>query len=430
MIDKPLAYRMRPNNLDDVIGQKKIISFLRNLLSSQSLLSMIFYGNPGTGKTTLAKAFANTMNVYSIGLNAVIDNKAKMEQAFEEAIRFSPSIVIIDEIHRLDKGKQDLLLPHLENGDFFLIGCTTANPLISINPAIRSRTRLLQTDPLTSDDILIGLKRALISSNGLNNSRKFDEDALKYISKISSGDLRFAYNQLEAVSFSYSSSHQITLEDAKTIANIPNYLTDKDENEHYNTVSALQKSIRGSDVNASIYYLAKLLKSGDLEGLIRRLKVTAYEDIGLANPQAVDRCLNACQTALDVGLPEAMIPLGFSVVELSLSPKSKSSCLAIEKAMDSIDDSPLEVRDYLKLNQPNISEEDSYPYDDPDVWEVLKYLPKDLDGVEFYKPEMTGKYERALAENYKRLKEIMKTDDMKEAKRMARMKRSKQNGNI
>lgn len=430
MIDKPLAYRMRPNKLEGIIGQKKIVSFLNNLVSNQVLLSMIFYGNPGTGKTTLAKAFANTLNVYSIVLNAVMDNKAKMEKAFDEAIRFSPSIVIIDEIHRLDKGKQDLLLPHLENGDFFLIGCTTANPLISINPAIRSRTRLLETEPLTSDDIYIGLNRAITSSNGLNNTRKFEDEALRYISKISSGDLRFAYNQLEAISFSYPSSHLITLEDAKTIANIPNYLSDKDENEHYNTVSAFQKSIRGSDVNASIYYLAKLLKSGDLEGLIRRLKVTAYEDVGLANPQAVDRCYNACQVALDVGLPEAMIPLAFSVVELALSPKSKSACSAIENAMGNISEEPLDVRDYLKLNQPNISEDDSYPYDDSDVWELLKYLPKELDGVKFYNPETTGKYEKALAENYERLNKINKTDDMKEAKRLARIKRSKQNGNI
>lgn len=430
MIDKPLAFRMRPTKLENVIGQKKIVSFLNSLQKSEALISMIFYGNPGTGKTTLAKAFANTMNVYSISLNAVIDNKAKMEQAFSEAIRMAPSIVIIDEIHRLDKAKQDLLLPHLENGDFFLIGCTTANPLISINPAIRSRTRLLETEPLTSKEIEVGLKRALESKEGLNNSRNIEEDALKYIAKISAGDFRFAYNQLEAVCYSYSKSHTITLNDAKTIANVPNYLADKDENEHYNTVSALQKSIRGSDVNAAIYYLAKLLKSGDLEGLTRRLIVTAYEDVGLGNPQAVDRCHQACQTALEIGLPEAMIPLGFSVVELALSPKSKSACLAIEDAMSKVDDSPIQVRDYLKLNQPNVSEVDAYPYDDSDVWELLKYLPKELDGVQFYKPENTGKYERALADNYKRLNEIKRTDDMSEAKRLAKEKRRLKNGNL
>lgn len=429
MIDKPLAYRMRPKTLDEVIGQKKLVAFLENLKESNALISMIFYGSPGTGKTTLAKAFAASMNVYSISLNAVSDNKAKMEASFQEAIRMAPSIIIIDEIHRLDKGKQDLLLPHLENGDFFLIGCTTANPLIAINPAIRSRTRLLETERLSEDDILLGLKRALNSKDGLDQQRNVDEDALKYIAKISAGDFRFAYNQLEAICYSFSKTHQITFEDAKSISNVPNYLSDKDGDAHYNTVSALQKSIRGSDVNASIYYLAKLLKSQDLEGLTRRLMVTAYEDVGLANPAAVDRCYNACKVALEVGLPEAQIPLGFTVVELALSPKSKSSCLAIEQAMSMIDDSPLEVRDYLRLTRVGVKDEDSYPYDDKDVWELLKYLPKELDGFEFYHPEMTGKYERALAQNYERLKSLPHTDDMKLAKKMARERRNS-HGNL
>lgn len=423
MIDKPLAYRMRPKTIEEVIGQKKIIAFLKGLEESNALISMIFYGTPGTGKTTLAKAFSKSMNVYSVSLNAVSDNKARMEQAFQEAIRFAPSIVIIDEIHRLDKGKQDLLLPHLENGDFYLIGCTTANPLISINPAIRSRTRLLEMERLSSEDILTGLKRAVSAKEGLDNSRTINEDALEYLAKISSGDFRFAYNQLESVCYSYSKSHVITLEDCKTVSNVPNYLADKDEDEHYNTVSALQKSIRGSDVNAAIYYLAKLLRSGDLEGITRRLIITAYEDVGLANPQAVDRCYHACKTALEVGIPEAMIPLGFSVCELALSPKSKSACLAIEEAISQVDDSPLEVRDYLKFTRANVSEEESYPYDDPDVWEILEYLPKQLVGKEFYHPESTGKYERALAENYKRLKAMKHTDDMILAKKMARERR-------
>mgnify|MGYP002517481486 CR=1 FL=1 len=423
MIDKPLAYRMRPKTLDEVIGQTKIVSFLKNLKENNALISMIFYGTPGTGKTTLAKAFASSMNAYSISLNAVTDNKAKMERAFDEAIRMAPSIVIIDEIHRLDKAKQDLLLPHLENGDFYLIGCTTANPLISINPAIRSRTRLLEMGKLTKQDILTGLKRAISAKEGLDDSRKINDDALEYLAKISGGDFRFAYNQLECICYSYSKNHAITLEDAKSISNVPNYLADKDEDEHYNTVSALQKSIRGSDVNAAIYYLAKLIRSGDLEGITRRLVVTAYEDVGLANPQAVDRCYNACKTALEVGLPEAMIPLGFSVVELSLSPKSKSACLAIEDALSQVDDSPIEVKDYLKLTRANVSEEQSYPYDDPDVWEILQYLPDELVGTEFYHPQSSGKYERALSENYRRLKEMKHTSDMALAKKMAREKR-------
>ena len=425
-IDKPLAFRMRPEELKDVIGQEKVKSFLEKLLESNFLLSMVFFGPPGTGKTTLARAFAHSFHAYSILLNAVTDNKAKMEASFEEAIRFSPSIVIIDEIHRLDKGKQDLLLPHLENGDFYLIGCTTANPLISLNPAIRSRCRLLETRRLTPSEIRVGLERALTSPQGLAGKKKIAPEAIDYLSKISGGDLRFAYNQLEAIALSFSSSHLITLEEAKEIASAPNYLSDKDENEHYNTVSAFQKSIRGSEVDAALYYLAKLLKGGDLEGLIRRLMVIAYEDIGLANPAAADRCYHACQVAREVGLPEAAIPLSFTVCELALSPKSRGAANAIEEAMAEIDSKPSEVREYLKLTRPNVSEEDSYDYGDPLFWDYLEYLPEGEENTKFYHydPSRTGKYEKNLAD-YWESHQKQRTSDIRKAKALAKAEREK-----
>ena len=183
MINKPLAYRMRPKLLEDVLGQKKIKAFLNNLLENKALVSMIFYGPPGTGKTTLAQAFANSFDAYSIRLNAVLDNKSQMQEAFDEAIRFNPSIVIIDEIHRLDKAKQDLLLPHLENGDFYLIGCTTANPYVSLNRAIRSRTRLLEVKPLTEEEVVAGLKRAIASPKGLDGKLHIDDEALSFVAR-------------------------------------------------------------------------------------------------------------------------------------------------------------------------------------------------------------------------------------------------------
>lgn len=403
MIEKPLAIRMRPNNLSEVLGQTKIKSFLQKLIDSKSLISMIFYGPPGTGKTTMAQAFGKTYNINTISLNAVIDNKSKMEQAFEEANRFYPSIVIIDEIHRMDKGKQDILLPHLENGDFYLIGCTTANPLISINSAIRSRCRLLETESLSEEDIKLGLKRALKAEYGLNNKRNFSDEALTYLSKISAGDLRFAYNQLEAIGLSFSSTHEITLSDAKEISSVPNYLSDKDEDEHYDTVSAFQKSIRGSEPDAAIYYLAKLLKTGDLESVIRRLEVTAYEDIGLANPASVDRCYHACQVAREVGLPEAQLPLAFTVLDLALSPKSKSAALAIEKASDIVSDKPIRVREYLRFTRANVDDRDSYPYNEWETLDYLEYLPDEMIGIKLYEMDekRTGKYEKNLNDYWK-----------------------------
>ncbi len=189
-------------------------------------------------------------------------------------------------------------------------------------------------------------------------------------------------------------------------------MSDKDEDEHYNTVSGLQKSIRGSEVDAALFYLAKLIQGGDLEGLIRRLMVTAYEDVGLANPQAVDRCYNACQVAREVGFPEAQIPLGFTVVDLALSPKSKSACLAIEKATSSVSNVPVHVREYVKLHPVGLSKEASYPYDRPDVWDKIEYLPEGLEDLHFYYPWYNGRYERALAENLKELNKIKRSTDI------------------
>lgn len=420
MIDKPLAYRMRPQKLEDVLGQTKIKSFLSHLLENKALVSMIFYGPPGTGKTTLAEAFAHSFDAYCVKLNAVLDNKSAMEQAFGEAIRFQPSIVVIDEIHRLDKGKQDLLLPHLENGDFYLIGCTTTNPLISLNPAIRSRTRLLEAESLSKDDVLEGLKKAVKSKNGLDNRRMFEEDGLSYLASISGGDLRFAYNQLEAISLSYSKEHTITLEDVKEVAIAPNFLGDKDEDEHYDTVSALQKSIRGSDVDAALYYMAKILQSGDLEGLIRRLLVTAYEDVGLGNPPAVDRTYHAVEVAREVGLPEAVIPLGFAVCDLALSPKSKASCQAIQEAMSLVESQPTRVRSYLRLKNAALSKEEQYPYDESAIWKHLVYLPEGMEDLSLFHGWGNGKYERALMEEYERLKKLPRGKSVPEARKIAR----------
>ena len=414
-MNAPLAYRVRPHTLDDIIGQKHLVGedgFLRHLMESNTLVSMIFYGPPGSGKTTLAEAFSRSMDAHLIKLNAVTSNKKEMEAAIEESRLFPHPIIIMDEVHRLSKDKQDLLLPFIESGTIYLIGATTANPYIAINPAIRSRCHLLEVKPLTQKEIIEGIHRVIELPNGLNNMYTFSDEAVATIARLASGDMRFAMNLVEVATLGSKKMH-IEKSDIDAITKIPNYLMDQDENGHYDAVSALQKSIRGSDVDAALYYLARLCAAGDLESIERRLLVTAYEDIGLANPQAVTRCATALESARKVGLPEADIPLGFTVCDLALSPKSKVACNAIHKAMDVATSSPLDVMDYLKLTPVNVQEEDKYPYDRPDIWEKIQYLPELIKNMQFYEPSDHSSYERALNENYRRLKKQGRSKDLR-----------------
>ena len=400
----PLAFRLRPKDLNDVIGQTHLVGpdgFLTRSVNAKVPISSIFYGPPGTGKTTIAEAYAKSLKIHYIKLNAVTSNKKEMEQAIEEAKIFHPTIIIMDEVHRLNKDKQDILLPFIEDGSCYLLGCTTSNPYIAINQALRSRTHLLEVKRLNDEEIIIGLKRAIDSKDGLNNKLQFSDDALKRIAKSSAGDLRFALNYLEILSL--ENKDVIEEEDVKKIIRVPNLISDANDDAHYNYVSALQKSIRGSDVNASLYYLACLAKSDDLDSIARRLLVTAYEDVGLANPNASLRTYIAIEAAKQVGFPEAIIPLAMVTVDLALSPKSKSSTLAVEKAMSMIEDKPLDVLDYLKLTPVNVKDEDKYPYDRPDLWEKMQYLPEALKEVKFYEPWLSSNYEKALKENYDRL---------------------------
>ncbi len=418
---KPLAFRMRPKNIDEILGQEEIIGengFLKNSINSNTPLSFILYGPPGTGKTTIAEAYANSLNSFYIKLNAVTSNKKDIENAINECKNHYPSIIIIDEIHRINKDKQDLLLPYVEDGTFYLIGATTANPYISINKAIRSRLHILEVKPLSLDQIFIGLKKAIISKNGLNNQIQIDDESLKYIAKNSGGDFRYSLNCLEVLSIS-SNSKVINLEYTRKILKNSNLQVDKDEDNHYDSVSALQKSIRGSDVQASLYYAARLMVSGDLQSLYRRLLVTAYEDIGLANPQACLRVKAAIDASEYVGLPEAVIPLSVAIIDLCLSPKSKEADLAIQKAMESAKKYPLEVKEYLKYTPVNLSDEEKYPYDMPDLWPHLQYLPEAIKNLKFYIPNenASSSYEKALNENYKKLEKYVKSSNIPELKK-------------
>ena len=417
-MQQPLAFRIRPNSIEEIIGQEHLIgknSILYNSIKEKIPLSFILYGTPGTGKTTIAIAYASSIHLPYISLNAVTSNKKDLEDAINLAKKNPPYILIIDEVHRINKDKQDILLPFIEDGTIYLIGATTANPYISINKAIRSRTHLLEVKKLSYDEIVLGLKNAISSPKGLNKSIKVDDEILTYIAKSSNGDFRFALNYLEIISLSFK-NEEITLDKVKSIVKVSNIQLDKNEDDHYNAVSALQKSIRGSDVNASLYYLARLCAANDLDSIARRLLVTAYEDIGLANPNLCMRTKIAIDSAKEVGFPEAVIPLGDVVIELALSPKSKAGANSIHYAMDLVQSNPLDVLDYLKLTPVNTLDIDKYPYDRPDLWVKMQYLPELIKNIKIYQPSFNSQYEKILNDNYKKLLEVNRSSNLRELK--------------
>ena len=417
---KPLAFRLRPENIDDIIGQEHLVGkdgILRKAIETNTMMSIIFFGPPGCGKTTIAEAFAKSMKTKFIKLNAVTSNKKDLEMAIEEAKLFDRAFVIMDEVHRLNKDKQDILLPYIEDGTIYLLGCTTQNPYMAINKAVRSRCHLLEVKPLSDEEIIIGLKRAISSKDGLNNSLSISKEGLEYIASLTSGDMRYSLNFLDVINMTKKKKN-LSKDDIKEILKVPNWQMDDDENEHYDSVSALQKSIRGSDVDAALYYLARLCVVEDLASIKRRLLVIAYEDIGLANPQAVDRVVNAISSAEFVGFPEAVIPLGFAVCDLCLSPKSRASHDAIENAMEFAKNNKMDVLDYLKLTPVNVQEEDKYPYDRSDLWAKIQYLPEMIKDKQFFvmNANTSSSYEKALNENYKRLKSQKRSSNLRKLK--------------
>ena len=402
---EPLAHILRPTKLDDIVGQKHLIGedkILTNLIKNKKLFSMILYGKPGIGKTSIATAIVNELGYKYILLNAVINNKKDFDDAISEAKYNNEYIIIMDEIHRLNKDKKDLLLPYLENGLITLIGMTTSNPYHKINPAIRSRCQIFELKELNDEDI----KEALNKGIKYLENIQINDEAIDYIVRLSGGDLRFAYNLLEVAYYS-SSDKVVNIEHIKKINNKPVFFHDKNEDGHYDVLSAFQKSIRGSDVNASLHYLARLIEAEDLDSIYRRMTVIAYEDIGLANPSMgpkVDACINACER---LGLPEARIPLATVVVELALSPKSNSAHVALDNAL-------LDIRNGNTGNVPNhiktTSRDYKYPHDYPNAFVKQQYLPDNIKNRKYYIPKTTSKYETILKNIYEKLEQLQKND--------------------
>lgn len=397
---EPLAIQMRPKKIEDVIGQKHLLGEkmpLYNLIQNKYLFSMIMYGKPGIGKTTIALAIAESLEVKYRVLNAVINSKKDFDIAIEEAKLYNGMIVIIDEIHRMNKDKQDLLLPYLESGLITLIGLTTSNPYHKINPAIRSRCQIFELHELSKDDIIYALNKAI--KKDILKDIKIDEDAIDKIADLSNGDLRYAYNLLEFAYYA-SSDKTITLEHLKNVNAKANVSIDKNEDGHYDVISAFQKSIRGSDVNAALHYLARLIEAGDLDIIYRRMTVIAYEDIGLANPligPKVEAAINACER---LGLPEGRIPLGDIVIELALSPKSNSGHIALDKAINDVRLGNIgPVPKNIKQNPVGYK----YPHDYPNSWVKQQYLPDNIKDKKYYQPKLTSKYEQGLKNVYDKI---------------------------
>ena len=400
IMNEPLALKLRPNKLDDIIGQKHLVGedkILRNLVQNKKLFSMILYGKPGIGKTTIAISLVKELGLKYRMLNAVINNKKDFDVVVEEAKMFGGLVVIMDEIHRLNKDKQDLLLPYLESGIITLIGMTTSNPYHKINPAIRSRCQIFELKELNDDDIMYALKK--INKNKVLEKIKIDDDVIKQISILSGGDLRYAYNLVE-VCYYATKDHHITMDILKKINSKPVLFHDKNEDGHYDVISAFQKSIRGSDVNAALHYLARLIEAEDLDIIYRRMSVIAYEDIGLANPSIGPKVEAAINASERLGLPEARIPLGNIVVELALSPKSNTSHLALDAALNDIRRGNTgNVPNHIKTN----SIDYKYPHDYPNNWVKQQYLPDNIKDRKYFKPKANSKYEQSLKQVYENL---------------------------
>jgi len=404
---KPLAHRLRPVTFDDVVGQEHLVGpngIIKTMLERKNLISFILYGSPGTGKTTIALITAENSGMDSYHFNASTDNKALLKEICDTTM-YRDIVLIVDEIHRMKTDIQDYLLPFVENGKVTIIGITTLNPYSAVNPAIRSRCHIFKVEDIQADDIKNVLVKAL-HSDEISYDGEVSNEVLNYISESSNREVRTALNMLEATLIYGAKEHLITLAIAKRAIGDKSLRLDSDGSNFFDILSAFQKSIRGSDVQASLHYLARLLLIEDLQSVIRRLLVIVYEDVGMANPNLGPKVYAACQTALLVGLPEARIPLSVAVIDTALSPKSNTALTAIDKALEKYKEGKVgPIPDHI-LNRYIMQNPESYKYPHNYKNSVIyqQYLPNNIKEDVYYEPKEESSYEIALKKRLEALK--------------------------
>ncbi len=424
--ESPLAARLRPRTLDEVVGQQHIIgkdTLLYRAVKADKITSVIFYGPPGTGKTTLAKVIAGTTSSEFVQINATSSGKKEMEEVIAKAKELrgmygKKTILFIDEIHRFNKGQQDYLLPFVEDGTVVLIGATTENPYFEVNGALISRSIVFELKPLETEDIKILIRRAVEDEErGMGAYHAvIEEDALEFLAELSGGDARHALNAVELGILTTGRSEDgkihITLEVAKECIQKRTLRYDKTGDNHYDVISAFIKSMRGSDPDAAVYYLARMLEAGeDIKFIARRIMICASEDVGMADPNALTVAVSASQAVERVGMPEARIPLAQAAVYVATAPKSNASYLAIEEALGLVRETgnlpiPSHLQDASYRGAKNLGRGIGYQYahDYPNHYVEQQYLPYELSGKEFFRPDGNG-YEVKIKEHMKRLKQ-------------------------
>lgn len=423
--ESPLASRMRPVTLEEVVGQEHIIGkdkLLYRAIKADKLGSVIFYGPPGTGKTTLAKVIANTTSARFKQINATVAGKKDMEEVVKDAQQYlgmygKKTILFVDEIHRFNKGQQDYLLPFVEDGTLILIGATTENPYFEVNGALLSRSIVFELKPLEKEDICKLLERAVSDcERGMGSYHAvLHEDAKNFLADIAGGDARAALNALELGILTTQKSEDgkihIDLETASQCIQKRVVRYDKTGDNHYDTISAFIKSMRGSDPDAAVFYLAKMLYAGeDIKFIARRIMISAAEDVGNADPQALQVAVAAAQAVERLGMPEAQIPLAQAVTYVASAPKSNAAYMAIAEAMEAVKNTkttvPVHLQDshYKGASKMGHGIGYKYAHDYPNHYVEQQYMPSELQGRVFYNPTENG-YEQDIRGYFKKIKE-------------------------